>query len=50
MKDLLVALSFITMLLSPCLVAMSTHLHEGADAYDKDPEQFEEAAIGNIPA
>jgi hypothetical protein len=33
MKEIVVALAFLSMVLSPCLVAMKSQLHRGADDF-----------------
>jgi hypothetical protein len=45
MASFLIAGAFILMILAPCMVAMGTGLHEGADHADRlDPEDLEELA------
>jgi hypothetical protein len=43
MKEILIAFAFLSMVLSPCLVAMRSQLHRGADDfYDENREDDEE--------
>jgi len=42
MKDLFVVAAFLLMVISPCLVAMSTGIHEGSDADNSDSGEWED--------
>ena len=49
MKDLVTAVAFLFMILSPCLVAMSTGIHEGSDLGRRDPAAAEDVDQDYIP-
>jgi hypothetical protein len=42
MKEIFVALGFITMVLSPCFVAMKSQLHHGTDDFYNNTREYEE--------
>jgi hypothetical protein len=46
MKEIVIAFAFLSMVLSPCLVAMRSQLHHGADDfYDETREDNEEYTL-----
>jgi hypothetical protein len=49
MSDLLVAMLFMAMVLSPCFVASGTGLHRGSDRNERDPETLEDFECRRIP-